>query len=159
MHDYNYDTSLVYCITNNCTLFTAPPSNILNNLTSPYNPTDSSSVLLSWTVLPLDQAKGFITVSITFGPLATANEARYKRQTATECSQSPCQIPYEQGRVSIIGLDSQQSYFIIVVPQNEEGETGTPIALSIPDIIEQLSRKHSYTILYLMNDFSTVTMS
>ena len=159
MHAYNYDTSLAYCITNNCTLFTAPPSNILSNLSPSYDPTDSSSVLLLWTVLPLDQAKGFITVSITFGPLATANEARYRRQTATECSQSPCLVPYEQGRVSIFGLDSQQSYFVIVVPQNEEGETGTPIALSIPDIIKQLSRKHSHAVLYLMNDFSTVTMS
>ena len=150
---------MAHCITNNCTLFTAPPSNILNNFSPYYNLTDSSPVLLSWTILPLDQAKGFITLSITFGPLATANEARQKRQIATECSQSPCQVPYEQGRVSITGLDSQQSSFINVVPHNEEGETGTPIAVGIPALIKQMSCKHCYTILYLTNDFSTVTMS
>ena len=101
-------------------------------------------------MLPLDQAKGFITLSITFGPLATASKARQKRQTTTKCSQSPCQVPYEQGRVSITGLNSQQSSFIIVVPQNEEGEIGTPIALGIPAVIEQHSRKHFYLMISIL---------
>ena len=129
--------------------FTAPPRNVLNDLSSSHDgSTDSSAILLTWTVLPLDQAKGFITLSISFGPLVFTNElkARQKRQTANECSRSPCQILYEQGRASVTGLDSQQNYFIIVVPQNEEGETGTPTALGIPAMVseQQLASEHSH---------------
>ena len=131
-------------------LFIAPPSNItINDFSSSHDSADSSAILLTWTVLPLDQAKGFITLSISFGPLAFTNglETRQKRQTtANECSRSPCQILYEQGRVSITGLDSQQDFFIIVVPQNEEGEIGTTTALGIPAMIseQQLASKHSH---------------
>ena len=127
--------------------FTAPSSNVLNDFSSS-RARDSSTVLLTWTVLPLDLAKGFITLSITFGPLAFTNEleARQKRQTSSECGRSPCQILYEEGSVAITGLDSQQDYFIIVVPQNEEGEIGTPVALGIPAMIseQQSASKHSH---------------
>ena len=108
---------------------------------------------MTWTVLPLDQAKGFITLSITFGPLAFTNglEARQKRQTSNECSQSPCQIPYEQGSVRITGLNPQQDYFIVVVPRNEEGEIGTPNALGVPAIVSEqpstIASKHDVYIL------------
>ena len=129
-------------------LFTAPPSNIVDDFSSSRDSIDSSGVLLTWTVLPLDQAKGFITLSIIFGPLAFTDEleARQKRQTVNECSRSPCQILYEHGSISITGLDTQQDFFIIVVPQNEEGETGTPTALGIPAIIseQRLISKHSH---------------
>ena len=88
---------------------------------------------MTWTVLPLDQTKGFITVSIIFGPLV--NNGRQKRQTAgesaLECSQSPCQVPYEQGRVTITIIDPQQDHFITVTPRNEESEAGTPVTLGI----------------------------
>ena len=127
--------------------FTAPSRNVLNGFSSSRDSTDSSAILLTWTVLPLDQAKGFITLSITFGPLAFTNEleTRQKRQTANECSRSPCQILYEEGRASVTGLDSQEDYFIIVVPQNEEGEIGTPTALGIPAMVsERLASKHSH---------------
>ena len=119
--------------------FAAPPSNILNDFSSSSDSTDSSAILLTWTVLPLDQAKGFVTLSVTFGPLSFTNEreARRKRQTANECSRSPCQILYEQGRVRITGLDPQQTYYVIVIPQNEEGEIGTPTSLGIPAVTEQ----------------------
>ena len=72
-------------------------------------------------------------MTITFGPL-TITAARQKRQTsggASECVQSPCQVPYEQGRVSILGLDSEQDNFIVIIPENEEGEIGTPVATGI----------------------------
>ena len=92
-----------------------------------------TAAVLTWTVLPLDQAKGYISLSITFGPL-TNTAARQKRQTSgetVECAQSPCQVPYEQGRVRILGLDSERDNFIIVIPENEEGEIGTPVATGI----------------------------
>ena len=118
-------------------LLLAPPNNILNDFSSSF---DSSAILLTWTVLPLDQAKGFISLSITFGPLTFTNEleARQKRQTSNECGRSPCQILYEEGSVRITGLASNLDYFIVVVPQNEEGEIGTPTALGIPVIISEL---------------------
>ena len=123
-----------------CTiLLTAPPSNTLSDFITAHDSFDSSGVLLTWTVLPLDQAKGFITLSITFGPLALANVARGKRQAADECSQSPCLVSYEQGRATITGLDPQQDHFIIAIPENEEGEIGTPSASGIPAVIEQQS--------------------
>ena len=121
-------------------LLLAPPNNILNDFSSSF---DLSDILLTWTVLPLDQAKGFISLSITFGPLTFTNEleARQKRQTSSECGQSPCKILYEEGSVRITGLTSNLDYFIVVVPQNEEGEIGTPTALGIPAISElQLSK-------------------
>ena len=89
--------------------------------------------------MPLDQIKGFITLSITFGPLALANVARGKRQAGDECSQSPCLVSYEQGRATITGLDPQQDHFIIAIPENEEGEIGTPSASGISAVIEQQS--------------------
>ena len=101
---------------------------------------DSSSVLMTWTVLQLDQTKGFITVSIIFGPLV--NNGHQKRQTAGEsalgCSQSQCQVPYDQGRVRITELDSQQDYFITITPRNEESEEGIPVTVGIA-AIEQSS--------------------
>ena len=101
---------------------------------------------MTWTVLPLDQTKGFITLSIIFGPLV--NKGRQKRQTAgestIECSQSPCQVSYQQRRVRISGLDPQQDYYFIVIPENEEGETGTPTASGIA-AIEQSSSKLAYS--------------
>ena len=100
---------------------------------------------MTWTVLPLDQTKGFITLSIIFGPLV--NNGRQKRQTAgesaIECSQSPCQVPYEQGRVRITGLDPQQDHFITVIPENEEGEIGTPTASGIAAIKQSSSKSKS----------------
>ena len=115
-----------------CPTFTAPPSNILSDLASSYD-SDSSSVLLTWTVLPLDQTKGFITLSISFGPLVSTSPR--KRQTSgesTECSQSPCQVSYNKGRVRISGIDSQKDTFVFVIPESEEGETGTETAFRIP---------------------------
>ena len=97
---------------------------------------------MTWTVLPLDQTNGFITVSIIFGPLV--NKGRQKRQTADEsaleCSQSPCQVPYEQGRVRITGLDPQQDHFIITIPENGKGEIGTPAASGIAAIEQSASK-------------------
>ena len=112
-----------------------PPSNILTDLTPSFEASGSSetAAVLTWTVLPLDQAKGYISLSITFG-LLTNTAARQKRQTSgetVECAQSPCQVPYEQGRVRILGLDSERDNFIIVIPENEEGEIGTPVATGI----------------------------
>ena len=151
MHMFNF--KYYYITIGACTQSTtAPPSNVytLNGSSLSHDSTDSSAILLTWTVLPLDQTKGFVTLTITFGPLGGfANEraVRRKRQTSTNaeppCIQSPCQIPYEQGRVRITGLDSQRSYFIVVVHRNEEGEigTGTPTALGVPAMTEQQSRK------------------
>ena len=96
-----------------------------------------------WTVLPLDQARGYISLTITFGPL-TITAARQKRQTsggASECVQSPCQVPYEQGRVSILGLNSEQDNFIVIIPENEEGEIGIPVATGIGALSTTLSCK------------------
>ena len=112
-----------------------PPSNILTDFTASFEASGSSETraVLTWTVLPLDQAKGYISLSITFGPL-TNTAARQKRQASgetVECAQSPCQVPYEQGRVRILGLDSEQDNFIIVIPENEEGEIGTPVTTGI----------------------------
>ena len=114
-----------------------PPSSVLSGISPSYDSMLSGSLetaaVLTWTVLPLDQAKGYISLSITFGPL-TNTAARQKRQTSgeiVECAQSPCQVPYEQGRVRILGLDSERDNFIIVIPENEEGEIGTPVATGI----------------------------
>ena len=116
-------------------IVTDPPMEILEDLTSSYDLSGSpqTAVLLTWTVLPLDQARGYISLTITFGPL-TITAARQRRQTsggASECVQSPCQVPYEQGRVSILGLNSEQDNFIVIVPENEEGEMGNPVATGI----------------------------
>ena len=115
-----------------CPPLTAPPSNILDNLTS-YDSDNSSSVLLTWTVLPLDQTKGFISLSISFGPLVSTSPR--KRQTSgesTECSQSPCQVSYDKGTVRISGIDTRKDHFIFVIPENEKGEIGTETAFRIP---------------------------
>ena len=90
--------------------------------------------------MPLDQAKGFISLSITFGPLTFTNEleARQKRQTSNKCGRSPCQILYKEGSIRITGLASHLDYFIVVVPQNEEWEIGTPTALGIPAMTSEL---------------------
>ena len=120
------------------TTLTGPPNNILNDLTaSSYDASDPSAIILTWTVLPLVQIKGFVTLSITFGPLVS--NGRQKRQTSgqsTECDQSPCWVPYEQGSIMITGLDSQQDHFIVVIPENGEGEIGTPTALGIATMLQ-----------------------
>ena len=99
--------------------------------------------------MPLNQTKGFITLSIFFGPLA--NTAHQKRQTAgessLECSQSPCQVPYEQGRVRITELNTQQDYFITVTQSNEENEEGTPVTLEIAAIEQSSSELIPYSVL------------
>ena len=83
-------------------------------------------------MLPIDQTKGFVTLTFTFD--SQVNTTIKKRQTSdesAECSQSPCQVSYHRGKVRILGLNSQRDQFIVVVPVNEEGETGTVAAYRI----------------------------
>ena len=127
------------------TTYTGPPTSILSDLTSSYDASDLSTLFLTWTVLPLDQTKGYVTLSITFGPLVSTGPS--KRQAPGEsmdCSQSPCQVPYEQGRVTISGLDSQQDQFVVITPENEEGETGTLTAYRITSMTLQCPNAGTY---------------
>ena len=110
----------------------APPNNILNSLISSYEDNDTSTALLTWIVLPIDQTKGFVTLTFIFdSQVNTTTKKRQVSDESAECSQSPCQVSYHQGKVRILELNSQQDQFIVVIPENEEGETGTVAAYRI----------------------------
>ena len=122
------------------TLHSAPPNNILNNIVSSYETSDMSTALLTWTVLPIDQTKGFVTLTFTFdSQVNTTIKKRQISDESAECSQSPCQVSYHQGRVRILGLNSQRDQFIVVIPENEEGETGTVAAYRIAALTQSPS--------------------
>ena len=122
------------------TLHSAPPNNILNNIVSSYETSDTSTALLTWTVLPIDQTKGFVTLSFTFdSQVNTTVKKRQISDESAECSQSPCQVSYNQGRIRILGLNSQRDQFIVVIPENEEGETGTVAAYRIAALTQSPS--------------------
>ena len=123
---------------------TAPPNNILNSLISSYEISGTSTALLTWTVLPIDQTKGFVTLTFTFdSQVNTTIKKRQVSDESAECSQSPCQVSYHRGKVKILGLNSQQDQFIIVIPENEEGETGTVAAYRIGALTQSPSTSTS----------------
>ena len=106
----------------------APPTNILNGLTLTRSE-DNREINITWNVLPLNEAMGFVTLRITFSP---ASNGRRKRQASSmnECNTSPCDdISYETGSVRITGLNPSENYQVSVTPVNGESETGMPVVM------------------------------
>ena len=83
-----------------------------------------TAVNLTWTVLPLDQVKGFVTIIVEF------ESSSRKRQAGDGCTASGCRIPYEQGGVVIRGFEANQRVSLTIRTENGEGEGGVSRALT-----------------------------
>lgn len=49
---------------------------------------------------------------------------RKRQEVSGACQMSPCNVPVEDGRVTIIGLDAAADYTVTVQPFNGEQERG-----------------------------------
>ena len=83
-----------------------------------------TSIDVSWQVLSLEEARGFLQYLVRFQPVT----GRGKRQEA--CTQSPCRVNMEQGRISITGLDAATNYTVSVQLVNGEEELGETIIMT-----------------------------
>ncbi len=80
-----------------------------------------SEIDVSWAVLSLVEARGFLNYTISF---STPADQRGRRQNSEGCVQSPCVVAMESGGVTIMELDPGSDYLVSVMPVNEENEDG-----------------------------------
>ena len=83
---------------------------------------------ITWSVLPLNEVMGFVTLTITFLP--SGSTLRRKRQaiaSMVECTSSPCSVPYEAGSVRIMGLNPSLNYTIEIQAVNGNNQKGDVI--------------------------------
>ena len=102
-----------------------PPDNVIVGLTIERSE-DGMAIHITWTVLPLSETMGFITLTVIYFPDNLTNEQRRIRQmSSNHCISSPCDIPFEQGNARIIGLNTEQRYTVLVIPKNGDQEIGS----------------------------------
>ena len=79
---------------------------------------------LSWAVLSLDVVRSYTSFVIVYTQSGVS-----KRRSPVSCSQSGCSIPYEQGGVTVDGLDPDLPVTFDITAVNEENERAAVISL------------------------------
>ena len=75
-------------------------------------------------MLPLNAAKGHVTFIITYTQSGVS-----KRQAPDGCSQSGCSVPYEQGEVTVDGLNPDLPVTFDITAVNEDNERAAAVSL------------------------------
>jgi hypothetical protein len=79
---------------------------------------------LTWPVLSLDIVRSYTSFQIVY-----AQSGVSKRQAAVGCSQSGCRVPYEQGGVTVGGLNPAFPVIFDITAVNEENEEATVVSI------------------------------
>lgn len=87
-------------------------------------------MVLAWDVPSLVEARGFLEYEVTYESVAGEGGRRRRQQVSSACAQSPCNVPVEEGRVTVVGLDPEADYSVVVQPVNEENERGDSVRMT-----------------------------
>ena len=75
-------------------------------------------------MLSLDVVRSYTSFVIVY-----AQSGVFKRRSPVSCSQSGCSIPYEQGGVTVDGLDPDLPVTFDITAVNEENERAAVVSL------------------------------
>ena len=101
---------------------TAPEANLARSINIARSD-DGTAAHLSWDVRPLDQIKGHASFVIEY----TQQSGTAKRQI--DCPGSGCRVPYEQGEVTVQGLNPNLPVTFDITAVNEDREEAMAVRL------------------------------
>ena len=84
--------------------------------------TAGDTLTVTWDVLTLTQARGFVNYTVTFEP--STNNRKRRQSIPGACTVSPCTVSIDQGNVVIVNVDPATTYDITVTPTNEKSLSG-----------------------------------